>query len=244
VNSPTEISAAYLDVVVNSRIPDMIADLIGVNVKFHHSKINAKLPGAATAVKWHQDFPYTPHTNDDLVTALLAMDEVDETNGPLIASLALAAGLGAVALGLGARTLTLQQDLDASGAQVAALESTLAGQGDAMTVALDPSHVTVPLHGDALAPDAEAAVVFVPGKDASWIVARNLPATPSGHGYQLWYADASGVHPLQTVSYDGSGAFVAPIGVDLSGSSAVMLTLEPDGGALAEPGPQVVFGEL
>ena len=87
VNSPTEISEAYLDVVVNSRIPDMIADLIGANLKFHHSKINAKLPGATTAVKWHQDFPFTPHTNDDLVTALLAMDEVDETNGPLIASL-------------------------------------------------------------------------------------------------------------------------------------------------------------
>jgi ectoine hydroxylase-related dioxygenase (phytanoyl-CoA dioxygenase family) len=87
VNSPTEISEAYLDVVVNSRIPDMIADLIGANVKFHHSKINAKLPGANTEVKWHQDFPFTPHTNDDLVTALLAMDEIDNTNGPLITAM-------------------------------------------------------------------------------------------------------------------------------------------------------------
>jgi hypothetical protein len=164
--------------------------------------------------------------------------------GPIIASLALAAGLGVVALGLGARTLTLQQDLDTASAQVAALESSLAGQGDAMTVALDPGHVTVALHGDTLAPDAQASVLFVPGDDASWIVARNLPATPGGHGYQLWYADAAGVHPLQTVSYDGTGAFVAPIGVDLAGSSAVMITLEADGGALGEPGPQVVFGEL
>jgi len=87
VNSPTEISGAYLDVVTNSRIPDMVVDLIGANVKFHHSKINAKLPGANTEVKWHQDFPFTPHSNDDLVTALLAMDDVDETNGPLIAAL-------------------------------------------------------------------------------------------------------------------------------------------------------------
>ncbi len=87
VNSPTEISAAYLDVVANSRIPDMVVDLIGPNVKFHHSKINAKLPGAGTEVKWHQDFPFTPHSNDDLVTALLALDDVDETNGPLIAAL-------------------------------------------------------------------------------------------------------------------------------------------------------------
>jgi ectoine hydroxylase-related dioxygenase (phytanoyl-CoA dioxygenase family) len=87
VNSPTEISASYLDVVTNSRTPDMVADLIGPNVKFHHSKINAKLPGANTEVKWHQDFPFTPHSNDDLVTALLALDDVDETNGPLIAAL-------------------------------------------------------------------------------------------------------------------------------------------------------------
>jgi ectoine hydroxylase-related dioxygenase (phytanoyl-CoA dioxygenase family) len=87
VNSPTEISEAYLDVVVNSRIPDMVADLIGANVKFHHSKINAKLPGAHTEVKWHQDFPFTPHSNDDLVIALLALDDVDETNGPLISAL-------------------------------------------------------------------------------------------------------------------------------------------------------------
>jgi ectoine hydroxylase-related dioxygenase (phytanoyl-CoA dioxygenase family) len=87
VNSPTEISEAYLDVVANSRVPDMVADLIGPNVKFHHSKINAKLPGANTEVKWHQDFPFTPHSNDDLVTALLALDDVDETNGPLITAL-------------------------------------------------------------------------------------------------------------------------------------------------------------
>ena len=106
------------------------------------------------------------------------------------------------------------------------------------------AHVTVALHGDAIAPDAEAAVVFVPGDDASYVVARNLPATPAGHGYQLWYADEAGVHPLQTVAYDGSGTFLAPIGVDLADSSAVMITLEAEGGAQGEPGPQVVFGEL
>ena len=113
-----------------------------------------------------------------------------------------------------------------------------------MTVAMNPTHVTVALHGEAIAPAAEAAVMFVPGNDTSYVVARNLPATPSGHGYQLWYADAAGVHPLQTVSFDGNGTFVAPVGVDLADSSAVMITLEESGGAQGEPGPQVVFGEL
>jgi ectoine hydroxylase-related dioxygenase (phytanoyl-CoA dioxygenase family) len=62
---------------------DAVADLIGPNVKFHHSKINSKLPGSQTQVKWHQDFPFTPHSNDDIVTALLMVDEVTDENGPL-----------------------------------------------------------------------------------------------------------------------------------------------------------------
>ncbi len=83
VNSPTEISAAYDDAMRTSRMTDCVAELIGPAIRFHHGKINSKLPGAATAVKWHQDFPFTPHSNDDLVTALLFVDDVTADNGPL-----------------------------------------------------------------------------------------------------------------------------------------------------------------
>lgn len=83
VNSPTEISDNYDRVMSQSRVPMLIADLIGPNIKFHHAKINSKLPGAATMVKWHQDFPFTPHSNDDLVTALIFVDDVTAENGPL-----------------------------------------------------------------------------------------------------------------------------------------------------------------
>ena len=83
VNAPTDISAEYYRAMRDGGIADCVAGLIGPNVKFHHSKINSKLPGAATAVKWHQDFPFTPHSNDDLVTALLMLDDVIEENGPL-----------------------------------------------------------------------------------------------------------------------------------------------------------------
>jgi ectoine hydroxylase-related dioxygenase (phytanoyl-CoA dioxygenase family) len=83
VNSPAEVSAAFDEAMRSSAMTDCIADLIGPNVKFHHSKINSKLPGAKTAVKYHQDFPFTPHSNDDIVTALLMVDEVTQENGPL-----------------------------------------------------------------------------------------------------------------------------------------------------------------
>ncbi len=83
VNAPVEVSKSYYATMASSRMTDSVADLIGPNVKFHHSKINSKLPGGGTAVKWHQDFPFTPHSNDDVVTALLMVDDVTEENGPL-----------------------------------------------------------------------------------------------------------------------------------------------------------------
>lgn len=83
VNAPADVSEAFFEAVCDSRMTDMVADLIGPNVKQHHNKINSKMPGAGTQVKWHQDFPFTPHTNTDLITALLMLDDVTGENGPL-----------------------------------------------------------------------------------------------------------------------------------------------------------------
>jgi ectoine hydroxylase-related dioxygenase (phytanoyl-CoA dioxygenase family) len=83
INNPSDISDAYREVMLEARTVDMVADLIGPDVKFHHCKINLKLSGAKTEVAYHQDFAYTPHTNDDVVTALLFLDDIDESNGCL-----------------------------------------------------------------------------------------------------------------------------------------------------------------
>lgn len=83
VASPTEISDAYHEAMARSRMVDAVADLIGPNVKLHHTKVNSKLPHTPTKVDWHQDFPFTPHSNDDLITALLMVDAVTDDNGPL-----------------------------------------------------------------------------------------------------------------------------------------------------------------
>ena len=83
VNAPVEVSKVYFDAMSDSEMTNFVAALIGPDVKLHHTKINSKQPGAETVVKWHQDFPFTPHSNDSVVTALLMVDEVTETNGPL-----------------------------------------------------------------------------------------------------------------------------------------------------------------
>lgn len=84
VSSPTEISKNYQQTALQSRMAQIAAQLIGGSgTRFHHSKINSKLPHTATQVKWHQDFLFTPHSNDDLITALLMVSDVTPENGPL-----------------------------------------------------------------------------------------------------------------------------------------------------------------
>ena len=84
INNPAEISDHFYKVMTDAPMVDMVATLIGPDVKYHHCKINSKLPGSKMVVHYHQDFPYTPHTNDDVITALLLLDDVDEGNGCLM----------------------------------------------------------------------------------------------------------------------------------------------------------------
>ena len=83
VQSPEEISVTFLDVMRGARTVDMVADLLGPDLRFHHGKVNSKMPGSATEVKFHQDFAFQPMTHDDMITALLFIDPVTEENGPL-----------------------------------------------------------------------------------------------------------------------------------------------------------------
>ena len=48
-------------------------------------KLNFKLPNKkkGSEVGWHQDWAFYPHTNDDLVTVGIYLDDCTEKNGPL-----------------------------------------------------------------------------------------------------------------------------------------------------------------
>ncbi|MBV9523829.1 MAG: phytanoyl-CoA dioxygenase family protein [Alphaproteobacteria bacterium] len=84
VNNPVEVSKAYFNVMADSAITDIVAELIGPDIKFHHSKINIKGPGSKLDIKFHQDFTGTPHTNTDIVTAMLMLDDMSPENGGLL----------------------------------------------------------------------------------------------------------------------------------------------------------------
>ncbi|HJP07150.1 MAG: restriction endonuclease subunit S [Acidiferrobacteraceae bacterium] len=81
VANPADISQPYQNLLFEGALPEVVADLIGPDVFFHHCKLNNKFPGTNTRVEYHADHPFDPHTNDDGLTVLLLLDDMDESNG-------------------------------------------------------------------------------------------------------------------------------------------------------------------
>lgn len=71
--------------VSDPRIVRTAERLIGVPIELQHAKFNAKPAqnvGGGT-VHWHQDFPFYPHTNFDMLTCIIHLDDEDEAAGPV-----------------------------------------------------------------------------------------------------------------------------------------------------------------
>lgn len=75
---------AFRDLLYGAEITGYLKALLGPNVALQTSKLNTKAPGGGAAVEWHQDWAFYPATNDDMLALGLMLDDVDETNGPLM----------------------------------------------------------------------------------------------------------------------------------------------------------------
>lgn len=83
LSSPTDQHSIYWEFASRSIVPDIVADLVGPNVKFHHSKLNFKWADGGEEVKWHQDITFWPHTNYSPLTVGLYLHDVGDEQGPL-----------------------------------------------------------------------------------------------------------------------------------------------------------------
>ena len=81
---PVDKHPVYAKYVRHGRILDIVECLLGPNLRFHNNKINMKNPGGGSAVEWHQDWAFYPHTNDDLLEVGIALSDMTEENGPLM----------------------------------------------------------------------------------------------------------------------------------------------------------------
>ncbi len=84
LSSPNDHHPAFWEYASKSIVPDIIADLVGPNVKFHHSKLNFKWAHGGEEVKWHQDIQFWPHTNYSPCTVGTYLYDCGPEQGPLM----------------------------------------------------------------------------------------------------------------------------------------------------------------
>jgi ectoine hydroxylase-related dioxygenase (phytanoyl-CoA dioxygenase family) len=83
IKNPADNHPIYRWVAFESPIPDIVTELIGPDIKFHHSKLNLKGEKVGAPVEWHQDGAFYPHTNDDVLAVGLLLDDATPENGAL-----------------------------------------------------------------------------------------------------------------------------------------------------------------
>ena len=74
---------AFHDLVFNPKIVDVVENLLGPDIQLHHTKLNLKPPSKDARFEWHQDYPFFPHTNFDLLAVMIMLDDSTEENGCL-----------------------------------------------------------------------------------------------------------------------------------------------------------------
>jgi hypothetical protein len=83
LNSPVDFHKEYWEFASKGPFADIAEDILGPDFKFHHSKLNFKWSKGGEEVKWHQDIQFWPHTNYDVITIGVYLEDVTEDMAPM-----------------------------------------------------------------------------------------------------------------------------------------------------------------
>lgn len=83
VSNPDQHNPVIWEYASKSLLADIVADLVGPNVKFHHGKLNYKWAKGGEEVKWHYDIGFWPHTNYSPLTVGTLLYDCGMEQGPL-----------------------------------------------------------------------------------------------------------------------------------------------------------------
>lgn len=84
LTSPNDYDDDYWQYATHSMVANIVEDLVGPNIKFHHSKLNFKWAKGGEEVKWHQDIQFWPHTNYSPLTVGTYIYDCEPDQGPLM----------------------------------------------------------------------------------------------------------------------------------------------------------------
>ena len=84
IKHPVSKHPTYAKYASHDPILDIVECLLGPNLRYHNNKLNMKNPDNGSAVQWHQDWAFYPHTNDSILEVGIALDDMTEENGALM----------------------------------------------------------------------------------------------------------------------------------------------------------------
>jgi len=84
LKSPCAVHPAFERLARADRLLNLVAALLGPELRMHGNKMNLKAAEYGSPVEWHQDFAFYPHTNDDLLAVGIALDDCRPENGCML----------------------------------------------------------------------------------------------------------------------------------------------------------------
>lgn len=84
INSPHKVDPLFDQFIRKDEIINVLRLLLGKDIRMQGSKLNLKSGGGSSAVEWHQDWAFYPHTNDDVLAVGIMIDDMTSNNGPIM----------------------------------------------------------------------------------------------------------------------------------------------------------------
>ncbi len=81
--SPVHVHETFRTFMLEGLAAEIAMAILGMPVRFHHSKLNFKWSDGGEEVKWHQDIQFWPHTDFSPLTIGVYLSDVDDEMGPM-----------------------------------------------------------------------------------------------------------------------------------------------------------------
>ena len=76
---------AFAELILYEPLLDVLETIFGTSeFSFHNYKAIVKSPRVSSSFVWHRDLPYLQHTSPNVLTAMLCLDEMTESNGATV----------------------------------------------------------------------------------------------------------------------------------------------------------------
>jgi ectoine hydroxylase-related dioxygenase (phytanoyl-CoA dioxygenase family) len=83
IKKPHRVDPFYMAMARHPKILGFLERVIGPNIRLSHSKINMKSARGGSALEWHQDWAFAPHTAMQTCVASVMIDDAGPENGAM-----------------------------------------------------------------------------------------------------------------------------------------------------------------